>query len=115
MPRWGLHGAAAFDLAVTCGMRAGQLSAAVDSGARPAEDYEARKRSHLHTQELCEGQGIQFLPMVVEAAGGWAPTALRVWRDLAAAEAERLFQALGMSCSAKMPALCSDGALKPWG
>ena len=46
--RWGLHGCAAFDLAVTCGMRPGQLASVVESGARPAADYEAKKRSHLN-------------------------------------------------------------------
>ena len=108
IPQWGLHGPAAFDLAVTCGLRPGQLGAVAADGGRPAADYEARKRSHLDTQRLCEQQGIQFVPLVVESNGGWAPSALRAWQDLARAvaarsgeaasvEADRLFQALAVT------------------
>ena len=79
-----------------------------------------RPRSHLNTQALCKAQ--------VEASGGWAPTALRVWKDLGAAmavrsgnsaadETERLFQALSVesSCSVKTQGRCSGGPQRPRG
>ncbi|CAJ1356341.1 unnamed protein product, partial [Effrenium voratum] len=71
---WGIHGPAALDLAVTCGLRPGQLpQAAAAEGAwavGPATDYEARKRAHLNTAQLCAEQGLQFLPIVAEGSGG---------------------------------------------
>ena len=73
LPSWGLHGPAAFDFAVTSGMRPGMLQTVVDSGARPAADYEVRKRDHLQTASLCTAEGLQFVPFVAEACGGgWA-------------------------------------------
>ena len=69
---WGVRGPAAFDLAVTSGMRSGNISAVATAGDKPVADYEARKRSHLNTQQLCESQGIQFVPLLAEACGGWA-------------------------------------------
>ena len=45
--------------------------------------YEGTKCSHLDTKALCETAGIAFILMVVEAAGGWAPAARKVWTDLA--------------------------------
>ncbi|CAJ1362943.1 unnamed protein product, partial [Effrenium voratum] len=73
---WGIHGPA-LDLAVTCGLRPGQLpQAAAAEGAwvvGPATDYEARKRAHLN---ICAEQGLQFLPIVAEGSeNGWGPTA----------------------------------------
>eukprot|EP00438_Fugacium_kawagutii_P034791 Skav236255 [mRNA] locus=scaffold829:452914:455068:+ [translate_table: standard] len=47
---WGAHGPAAFDLAVTSGLRQGAVAASAATGARAAEDYEARKRAHLQTR-----------------------------------------------------------------
>ena len=81
---WGAHGPAAFDLAVTSGMRPGHLVAPADPGGGPAADYEARKRRHLDTQDLCTAQWLQFIPLVAEACGGgWGPTAVKTWRALA--------------------------------
>ena len=106
VPNWGLHGPAAFDLAVTTGLRHGSLHL-LDSGAGPAADYEARKRSHLQTQDLCTAQGIQFVPLVAESRGGWGPAALKTWQALAQAtatasgeplslEANRLYESLAV-------------------
>ncbi|CAE7336972.1 unnamed protein product [Symbiodinium natans] len=108
VPSWGLHGPAAFDLAVTCGMRPGQHAAVAAAAERPAADYEARKCLHKDTKAVCAVQGLQFIPMVVEASGGWAPCAVRAWQQLAAnlalrsgepasQEADRLYQALAIS------------------
>ena len=48
--QWGLHGAAAFDIAVTSGLRAvAVLAESTRSGSAAVEAYEARKRTYLHT------------------------------------------------------------------
>ena len=66
---YGLHGPAAFDLAVTCGLRQGQAAAATANGSRAAADYEDRKNQHLHT--CPRAQGFQFLPLVAEVCMLW--------------------------------------------
>ena len=39
---------------------------------------------HLDTKTQCQGQGITFVPMVMEAVGGgWGKTARGVWSELA--------------------------------
>ena len=106
---WGAHGPAAFDLAVTSGLQQGNLRIVTNDGSKPVEDYEARKRTYQNTQAVCSASGFQFIPLVVEACGGgWAPAAVKAWKDLALAlstssgdgasqEAERLYQALGIT------------------
>jgi hypothetical protein len=59
------------------------LAESASDGCAAAVAYEGRKNSHLDTKVLCEADGITFLPMVAEAAGGWAPAARQVWTDLA--------------------------------
>jgi hypothetical protein len=61
------------------------------------------------TLQACATEGLQFIPLVVEACGGgWGPTALKTWRFLSAAiaartsesssvELQRLLQALGIA------------------
>ena len=57
--QWGLHGPAVFDLAVTSGLRAGApLAYSALSGSAAVEAYEARKRTHLHTEQLCASEGL---------------------------------------------------------
>ena len=84
LAQWGLHGAAALDLAVTSGFRAGAtLAQSAQSGTAAVEAYEAHKRAHLHTDHHCASEGLQFLPLVAEAcSGGWGPTATATWRTL---------------------------------
>ena len=83
MPAWGLHGPAAFDLAVTCGLRGGELAHSAADGAHAATAYEARKRAHQDTEAACRREGLQFIPLVAEGcAGGWGPTATATWRSL---------------------------------
>ena len=106
---WGLHGAAAFDLAVTSGLRQGSVAASATAGERAAADYEANKCAFLNTHALCQAEGLQFLPLVAEAiGGGWGPTAVATWKSLGAAiaarlgepsslETSRLYQALGIT------------------
>ena len=99
----------AFDLAVTSGLQQGAAAASAASGGRAAEDYEARKRAHLQTATACANEGLQFVPLVAEAAGGgWAPVAMKTWRQLAqcmaarsgddaALELDRLLQTLAVA------------------
>eukprot|EP00438_Fugacium_kawagutii_P020941 Skav211832 [mRNA] locus=scaffold305:639454:640032:- [translate_table: standard] len=83
VPAWGIHGPAAFDLAVTSGMRSGSLRTSAGDGSAAVRDYEARKCQYKNTQQQCADQGLQFVPLVVEAcAGGWGGHAVRVWRQL---------------------------------
>ena len=104
MAQWGLHGPAAFDLAVTSGMRTGGALA-----ANAVDAYEAHKRAHMQTERQCEAEGLQFLPLVAEAcSGGWGPTATATWRTLGgliaarsgdspSAETDRLLQCLAIA------------------
>ena len=108
LPNWHLHGPAAFDIAVTSGMRHSVLTASVTDGSRASTDYEARKCQHLSTLEACTSEGLQFVPLVVEACGGgWGPIALKTWRSCEAisartgegssVESQRLLQTLGIA------------------
>ena len=104
-----MHGPAAFDLAVTSGMRATLLPHSAVSGSHAATAYESRKCQHQDTQTTCLAEGLQFLPLVAEACGGgWGPTATQVWKALATAiaarsnesasvEHDRLLQALAVA------------------
>ena len=75
---WNLHGPAAFDVAVTSGLRQGHLAASAADGSKASMDYEVRKCHHLDTLQACATEGLQFIPLVVEACGGgWGPTALK--------------------------------------
>ena len=90
VPAWGLHGPAAFDLAVSSGMRSGVLAASAANGAHAAVAYEDRKRQHQATAAQCRAQGLQFVPCVAEACGGgWGPAAVKVWKALGALIAAR--------------------------
>ena len=84
LPRWRSGPPAAWDFAVTSGLRM-DLQAAAASGADAVTSrYEGFKRSHQDTHEECQAQGITFIPMVVEAVGGaWGKMARCVWSELA--------------------------------
>ena len=94
VPAWGLHGAAAFELAVTSGMRSAVVAASAGDGAHAAQAYEERKRTHLGTETQCRREGLQFVPLVAEACGGgWGPASVRTWRALGALMAARTGEA----------------------
>ena len=81
---WGVHGLAAFDLAVTSGMLQAVLPHTVLSGSHAALEYEARKRQYQDTQVQYPAQGLQFISLVAKACGGgWGPSAMQTWRSLA--------------------------------
>jgi hypothetical protein len=85
------------------------LTASVTDGSRASTDFEARKCQHLSTLEACTSEGLQFVPLVVEACGGGGgPIALKTWRSLGEAisartgegssvESQRLLQTLGIA------------------
>jgi hypothetical protein len=57
-------------------------------GGSATRNYEDFKRTHLQTEQLCEDSGVSFLPVVCEASGGgWGPTAMKVWSELAKTKA----------------------------
>ena len=80
---WHLLRPAAFDLAVTSGMRLGVVARSAADGQLAASEYEARKCSHQQALATCTAEGLQFIPLVVEACGGgWAPTAMKTWKGI---------------------------------
>ena len=109
IPSWDLGGAAAFDFAITSGMRTDMLASSAANGAAAAIAYEQVKRSFLDTESRCREEGLSFVPIVMEAhSGTWGPTARKVWRTLAKAistisgedadlEAERCLQSLSVT------------------
>ena len=110
LAQWGVHGPAALDLAVTSGLRAGATVAqSASSGSAAVEAYEAHKRTHLHTEQHCTSEGLQFVPLVAEAcSGGWGCTAAATWRvlggliatrsgDSPSVETDRLLQCLSVA------------------
>ena len=84
IPRWQRGPPAAWDFAVTSGLRPDCLSDAVQDPARITTRYEDLKCSYKDTRDACLAQGISFIPMVVEATGGgWGKSARCVWPKLA--------------------------------
>ena len=93
IPRWENGAPAAWDFAVTSGLRAGAVHEAAADPNQPVTAYEAHKRAHVGTAAQCHQQGLSFVPMVVEAhGGGWGPAAKGVWRFLARAKAAQTGQ-----------------------
>ena len=84
LPGWMEDGPAALDFAVTSGLRADVLHASALDGGHSTEAYEDVKRLYLDTAAQCSAQGLQFVPLVVEAhGGGWGPSAVTLWKKLA--------------------------------
>ena len=65
------------------------MDRAATTGLAAATEYCNTKRSHENTQQECEAAGVNFLPMVAETTGAWAPEFLDVWKQLAKATAVR--------------------------
>ena len=50
--------------------------------------YEDQKCAYLDTREQCQGEGITFIPMILESVGGtWGPQGAMVIAELAKASA----------------------------
>ena len=75
---------AAFDFAVTSGLRADVVERSAQDGSSATHAYEDFKRHHLDTERLCHNEGIKFIPMIAEAdGGGWGPQAHKVIHEIA--------------------------------
>ena len=76
VPSWRGSGPAAFDFAVTSGMQSSALHRSAVDGTEAALKYEQVKREFQNTADTCQQNGLQFLPLVLEAhGGGMGPTA----------------------------------------
>eukprot|EP00973_Karenia_brevis_P080906 11223410-Karenia_brevis.AAC.1 len=87
LPAWVSGSPAALDFAVTAPQQQQYLQAASVSPLAAASAYTSRKKQFQNTAEVCRTQGVEFLPVVVETTGAWAPEAMKVWRKVAAAAA----------------------------
>ena len=88
IPRWRSGPPAAWDFAVTGGLRVDMLRDAVQGSDNVCTRYEDFKCEHEDTQTQCLAQGITFIPMVMEAVGGgWGKQARSVWSELAKSSA----------------------------
>ena len=88
IPRWRSGPSAAWDFAVTSGLRLDALVDATTGSDAVTAKYEDFKCSHLDTKAQCQSQGITFVPMIVEAVGGgWGKSARCVWSELAKSSA----------------------------
>ncbi len=86
IPRWRRGMPMALDFACTSGLR--DIQACIRDPTSPVTSYEGFKRSHLDTERLCREDGLDFCPMVVEAAGGaWGPAAVGIFTELAKTKA----------------------------
>jgi hypothetical protein len=70
LPSWRVGNPAALDFAVTSGLRIRSLNESALDGNSPTTLYAARKRSFLDTDAHCRDEGIEFIPMSIEASGG---------------------------------------------
>ena len=79
------------------------------------------KKFHHNAAQLCARQGLQFIPLVVEACGGgWGPTAVATSENWALCTlldleclrvmAEQLFEALPVACYVRTCRPSSDGS-----
>ena len=84
IPRWRAGPPAAWDFAVTSGLRMDSLTDSIRDPDAATIKYEDFKCSYKDTASQCQDQGMSFVPMVVEAVGGgWGKVARGVWSELA--------------------------------
>ena len=88
IPRWQGGPPAAWDFAVTSGLRLDALADSVHGPETVLTKYEDHKCSFQDTKARCLEQGITFTPLIVEAVGGgWSRSARCVWSELAKSSA----------------------------
>ena len=80
---------AALDLAVTGPQRQGVVGEAAQKSLAAATAYADLKKAHLDTAQLCQAQGVRFLPLVAETTGAWEPEAGKLIAQVARATAVR--------------------------
>ena len=84
IPRWRSGPPAAWDFAVTCGLRGAAVVPSATDKEAALTRYEDFKQSFKSTGEVCRQSGLTFIPVIVEASGGgWGKQARRVWSELA--------------------------------
>ena len=88
IPRWRAGPPAAWDFAVTSGLRLDVLAASARDADEVLTKYEDFKCTYKDTKTLCQSQGMTFTPMIMEAVGGgWGKIARGVWSELAKSSA----------------------------
>jgi len=88
IPRWRGGPPAAWDFAVTSGLRLDAMAGSAQDPEAVLTRYEDHKCSFQDTKARCSEQGITFLPLIMEAVGGgWSKTARGVWSELAKSSA----------------------------
>ncbi|CAE7225374.1 unnamed protein product [Symbiodinium natans] len=97
---------AALDFAVTAPQRQETLALAGRETGAAAAAYARHKEAHLGTAQACEGQGVVFVPMVVESTGTWDKGAGIVLQHIARAVAARTGEEPQRAHSALMQELC---------
>ena len=85
----------AIDFAITAPQRLDVLGS--HGGASAASLYTEHKRKHLDTAQACAAQHVEFLPLVAETTGAWAPEAIKAL--------DHISRAAG---PARVGALCSN-------
>ena len=88
LPVWDKGQPAALDLAVTSPLQQNILAKAAVTCGEAGRAYEAVKLSKSNASD-CAARGINFIPMVVESFGGWAPQASVVLNRVSKLLAER--------------------------
>jgi len=84
IPRWRGGPPAAWDFAVTSGLRLGVMAQSLRDPSAALTSYEHFNCSHRETERQCRDQGITFVPMIIEAhGGGWGKVAKGIWCELA--------------------------------
>ena len=106
IPSWRYGAPAALDIAITSPLQQNIVGEAALSSGAAAKAYVARKRSFLDTENLCNQQGITFLPMVAECSGGWGADSLKSLRHLARVSADRSGKQHGHVLTELLQSLC---------
>ena len=83
LPAWRLGRPAALDFAVTSGLRIDNVPVSQQDCSLPCSRYADRKRAFLDTAAHCQEEGIDFIPMIVEASSGsWGAEARELFREM---------------------------------
>jgi hypothetical protein len=84
IPRWRSGPPAAWDFAVTSGLREDALVVSATDREAALTRYEDFKQGYKSTSTSCQQSGFSFVPMILEASGGgWGKQARSVWSELA--------------------------------
>ena len=93
IPRWAGGRDAALDVTVTHPLQAAfRARAATEPGYAMAQAYNNKMRV---TADLCNAQGISFIPVVAESTGGWHKIAMEQLKKLGSALARHTGQMEG--------------------